>query len=134
MSIFSSPHFLRRVLWVDAASCLASGALQLASLDALPRLLGLPEGLLLETGMFLVAYALLAGWIASRPETSRRWVAVFALGNVAWAIGCGVVIATLAPAALGVAWVAAQAATVLVLADLQWMGLRHSREGRAALA
>jgi hypothetical protein len=44
------------------------------------------------------------------------------------------VIATLAPTALGVAWVAAQAATVLVLADLQWMGLRHTRFQRAALA
>lgn len=134
MSAFASPNFLRRVLWADAASCLASGALQLAALDALPHLLGLPQPLLLETGFFLVAYALLAAWVASRPVTSRRWVALFAAGNLAWAIGCGVVIALLSPTGFGVAWVAAQAATVLVLADLQWMGLRHGGRGRAALA
>jgi hypothetical protein len=30
MSIFASPRFLRLVMWADAASCAATGALQLA--------------------------------------------------------------------------------------------------------
>ena len=134
MSMFASPRFLRGVLWVDAASCFASGALQLAALDALPHLLGLPQALLLDTGVFLIAYALLAAWTANRAVPPRGWVALFAAGNLAWAVGCGVVAALLQPTGLGLAWIAMQAATVLVLADLQWMGLRRgAATPRAAL-
>lgn len=39
----------------------------------------------------------------------------------------------LQPTALGVAWIAMQAAAVLVLADLQWMGLRRGAAPRAAM-
>lgn len=133
MSMFASPRFLRGVLWADAASCLATGALQLAALDALPRLLGLPQLLLLDSGVFLVAYGVLAAWTASRPVPPRRWVALFAAGNLAWAIGCGLAAALLEPTALGIAWIAMQAAAVLVLADLQWMGLRRGAAPRAAM-
>ena len=133
MSMFASPRFLRGVLWADAASCLGTGALQLAALDALPRLFGLPQLLLLDTGVFLVAYGLLAAWTATRPVPPRKWVALFAAGNLAWAIGCAVVVALLQPTALGVAWIAMQAAAVLVLADLQWMGLRRGAAPRAAM-
>ncbi|KQT08775.1 hypothetical protein [Ramlibacter sp. Leaf400] len=130
----SSPRFLRAVLWADAASCLATGTLQLAALDALSRLFGLPQGLLLDTGVFLVAYALLAAWTATREVPPRKWVALFAIGNVAWAIGCAIAVFTLQPATPGIAWIAVQAAAVLVLADLQWMGLRRGAVGaRAAL-
>ena len=133
MSMFASPRFLRGVLWADAASCLATGALQLAALDALPSLFGLPQLLLLDTGVFLVAYGLLAAWTATRAVPPRGWVALFAAGNLAWAIGCGVAVALLQPTALGIAWIAMQAAAVLVLADLQWMGLRHGAAPRAAM-
>lgn len=133
MSMFASPRFLRGVLWADAASCFASGALQLAALDALPRLFGLPQLLLLDTGVFLVAYALLAAWAASRPVPPRGWVALFAAGNLAWAAGCGLAVALLQPTALGVAWIVMQAIAVLVLADLQWMGLRRGGAPRAAM-
>ncbi|TFZ02408.1 hypothetical protein EZ313_14165 [Ramlibacter henchirensis] len=126
MSTFaSSPRFLRGVLWADAASCLATGTLQLSAIDALPRLFGLPQTLLLDSGIFLVAYALMAAWAATREVPPRGWVALFAIGNVAWAIGCAAVVALLQPTALGIAWIAAQAVAVLVLADLQWMGLRR---------
>jgi len=133
MSMFASPRFLRGVLWADAASCLVTGVLQLAALDALPHLFGLPQVLLLDTGVFLLAYALMAAWAASRPVPPRRWVALFAAGNLAWAIGCGLAVALLQPTTLGVAWIAMQAAAVLVLADLQWMGLRRGAAPRAAM-
>ena len=55
----------------------------------------------------------------------RKWVALFAAGNVAWAVACGITVGLLQPTGLGVAWIAMQAAAVLVLADLQWMGLRR---------
>lgn len=130
MSIFASPLFLRRVLWADAASCLGCGAVQLAAPAAL---FGLPQGLLLATGAFLVAYALVLGLVAARPRPPRPLVALCAAGNVAWAIGCGAALAWLAPTAWGMAWVVLQAVAVLLLADLQWMGLRGTR-ARAGMA
>lgn len=127
MSIFASPRFLRNVLWADAASCLASGALQLAGGAGLAHLLNLPQPLLTGTGIFLLAYGTLAGWTAMRNPIPRALVGLFAAGNAAWAVACIALLATgtLQPSALGMAWVIAQAVTVAVLAELQWTGLRR---------
>lgn len=127
MSIVAAPLFLRRVLQADAASCLACGALQLAAPVSLSGLLGLPQPLLQATGVFLVGYALVLAWIALRPQLPRPLVALFAAGNVAWAIGCGAALALWQPTAPGIAWIVLQGVTVLVLAELQWMGLRATR-------
>ena len=59
------------------------------------------------------------------------------VGNFGWAAACVALLAIggAAIAPLGWAWVIAQAATVVVLAELQWMGLRHSRPvARGAIA
>lgn len=127
MSIVAAPSFLRRVLQADAASCLACGALQLAALASLSSLTGLPQSLLLATGVFLVGYALVLAWVALRPQLPRRLVALFAAGNVGWAIGCGAALALWQPTAPGIAWIVLQGVTVLALAQLQWMGLRATR-------
>jgi len=135
MSMFASPRFLPRVLWADAVSCLASGAAQLAAPGALSALLGLPQPLLVGTGLFLVAYGALVAWMASRATPPRRLVALCAVGNVGWATGCAAVAALLSPTAWGLGWLAAQGACVLVLADLQWLGLRATaRAGRLSPA
>ena len=135
MSIFSSPEFLPRVLWADAASCVASGLVQLAALDALTGLLGLPRGLLLATGVFLLAYGVTVGIVAARGASPRALVRLFALGNAGWAAGCVAVGLLLPVTAWGIAWLAAQGLCVLVLADLQWAGLRASaRRGAFAAA
>lgn len=127
MSIFASPRFLRNVMLADAASCLATGALQLAFTATLAELLHLPAPLLLETGLFLVAYAALAAFVGTRDPVPRGWVRLFAIGNFAWALGCVLLLAAgLAPTAFGVAWVLAQLACVAVLAELQWMGVRRA--------
>ena len=127
MSIFESPRFLRNVLWADAASCLGSGALQLAGGAALAQLLNLPQALLVATGAFLLVYAAAVAWTATRDPLPRALVGLFAVGNAAWALGCVALLATgiLQPSAWGVAWVAAQAVTVAVLAELQWTALRR---------
>lgn len=127
MTIFSSPRFLRTVLWADAASCIGSGALQLVALDALPTLLGLPLALLVQTGLFLVGYGLVVAWMASQSEPPRRLVALCAVGNLGWAAGCVVAVVAFQPTAPGIAWIAMQAACVVVLAQLQYLGLRGSR-------
>ena len=131
MSVFASPRFLPRVMAADAASCAATGALQLVFTGALARLTGLPAPLLLATGVFLLAYAAAAAWMATRDEPPRRLIGLVAAGNFAWAVGCIALLAVAGAAitALGWAWVLAQALTVVVLAELQWMGLRRTRPG-----
>ena len=127
MSMFDSPKFLRNVLFADAASCLGSGALQVAFTGQLADLLRLPAGLLQATGLFLLAYATVVVLVATREPIPRGPVWLFVAGNFAWAAGCVALLAAtpLAPSALGQAWVVAQAAAVVVLAELQWAGLRR---------
>ena len=129
MSIFASPRFLSRVMWADAASCAATGAMQLALTQPLADLTGLPALLLTGTGVFLLAYALAAGWMARRQPQPRTLIGLVVVGNLGWALGCAALIfaSGLALSAWGLAWVAAQAVVVLALADLQWAGLRATR-------
>jgi hypothetical protein len=134
MSIFASPRFLPNVLLADAASCVLCGAAQLLATDLLSELLRLPSALLVGTGWFLVAYGVSVAFIAARRPLSIRMLPLLVAGNLAWAAACAALLASgwVAPSALGVAWVLAQAACVLVLADLQWLGLRHSRSAGLA--
>jgi hypothetical protein len=127
MSIFASLRFLRHVMLADAASCLATGALQVAFTQPLSQLLALPAPLLAATGWFMLAYAAAAAWVGTRLPVPRALVAVFAAGNLGWAVGCVALLAAggLQPTGLGYAWVLAQAAVVAVLAELQWTGMRR---------
>lgn len=128
-SPFASPRFLPGVMALDAASCAATGALQLAAAGPLAALTGLPQALLSGTGVFLLAYALVAAWLARGQGAHRTLIGLVALGNLAWAVGC-VALATggwLALTRWGVAWLVLQAVVVVLLADLQWMGLRATR-------
>ncbi len=135
-SIFASPRFLSRVMWIDAASCAATGALQVGLTDALARLTGLPGGLLMGTGLFLLAYAAAAAAMARRATPPRTLIGLVAVGNFGWAAACAALLASglFAVTALGMAWVIAQAVTVVLLAEAQWMGLRATRQPRAGLA
>jgi hypothetical protein len=127
MSIFSSPRFLRTVMLADAATCLATGALQGAFADPLAGWLGLPAALLAATGWFLLGYAAVAAYVGTRQPVPRAPVAVFAVGNLAWGIACLALLAGswVSPTALGTMWVLAQAVTVFALAELQRLGLKR---------
>lgn len=128
VSLVASPSFLRRVLQADALSCIACGALQLAFPEALASLLGLPDALLIGTGAFLLAYAAVVGWVALREPPRRGVVWAIVAGNAGWALACvGLLLSgRVVSSALGMAYVLMQAVTVLVLAELQWTGLRRS--------
>lgn len=130
MSVFASPRFLRNVMLIDAASCLATGALQVLLHQPLSELLRLPAALLSGTGWFLVVYAAVAAVVATREPVPRLPVTVIAIGNFAWAAGCLLLLVAggLRPSVLGVGWIVAQVLTVLALAELQWMGLRRQAQ------
>ena len=123
----SSPTVLRRVLAFDAVSGAGTGVLHLLLAPLLSTWLGLPEALLQASGVAIFAFVLLAGWLALQTSPPRGALMGIALLNFAWAIAClwlafgGAV----NPTPLGMAYLLVQAAVVLVLAELEWMGWRQ---------
>ena len=126
-SLLSSPLFLRRVLWLDALSCVACGLLQLLFNESMPRWLGLPSALLNGTGLFLLVYAAVVAFVATRTPPPRAIVWLLVAGNLIWAVDCVLLLASgwLSPTGLGTAYVLLQAVTVTLLAELQWLALRR---------
>jgi len=117
---------LRRVLWADATVSAAVGALMALGASALHGLLGLPEMLLLSAGVALLPYAAYLIWLATRPRVPRLAVWVPIVLNLIWAVDCGLVLfgGGVQPTALGEAFIALQVITVLVSAELEFVGLR----------
>ena len=64
-------QFLRRAILADAIFSGASAVLLTLGAGALAPLLDLPEALLRETGLFLIAYAALVGWLGTRPAMPK---------------------------------------------------------------
>ena len=135
MQTIEPSRLLRTVLLVDAVVSAGVAALQLFAGPLLAGLLALPAMLLLESGIFLVAYV---ARLLAMARSARLWswlVRVVIVGNVAWAAGCVGLPLLLAtpPSAPGVAFLLLQAAAVLAFAALQWRGLRQSPPAPAGL-
>jgi hypothetical protein len=121
-----SPSTLRRVLWTDAASGFVMGLSHLALAEPLSGWTGIPVYWLQVAALVAFGAASLAGWLASRSELLAAGVKLLAAGNFAWvaaslwlAFGAGLPLTS-----LGQGWVLAQAALVLVMAELEWVGSR----------
>ena len=127
-SLAASPLFLRRVLWLDAATGVATGLLQVLLAAWLAPLLGLPEKLLLLTGWALFGYVALIALIATRPALPAALVWLLIVANGAWVLGCLALLfgGLLAPTLLGQGFIAIQAVTVGLLMELQWFGVRKA--------
>ena len=117
--------FLRRVLWVDTATCAATGALLALDDTLLAHLFGLPAALLFASGAALFPIAAFMLWTATRSRipAAAAWLVI--LGNAGWVLASFGVLALLAPTALGQAFVIAQAAAVALLAMLEVVGVRR---------
>jgi hypothetical protein len=123
--------FLRRILALDSAGCALLGLLLCLDSAALSPLFGLGERLLFGAGLLLLPLAAFIGWLASRPAPPSALVWLVIVGNVAWTAESFLLIATESGriTALGTAFVAGQAAAVLVVALLEYAGLRRMRAG-----
>jgi hypothetical protein len=116
--------FLRRAIQADA---IVSGAMALLlsfGAGPLSSLLNLPEALLRETGLFLIGYAALVGWLGSRPSMPQALVAIVIAGNAAWTLGSIALLfsGAVTPNLLGEAFVAVQAIAVGAFAECNISG------------
>ncbi len=123
--------FLRRLMAFDAITSVAMGLMLVAGAGILGPLLNLPAPLLRASGLALVPFALCVGVVAVRAAASRAAVLTVALVNAAWVIGSlGLLFSgQVSPNLFGMAFVAAQAIFVGVLAELQVIGARRLAAG-----
>lgn len=120
--------FLRRAILADAIfSGISAVALTLGA-GMLAPWLGLPEALLRETGLFLIAYAALVGWLGTRQTMAKALVVIVVAGNAAWTLASIALLFSgwVSPNLLGEIAIAAQAIAVGAFAELQYIGLRKS--------
>ena len=124
---FRADTFLRNVLLVDAATCVASGVLMTLGSGLIASLTAIPPALVLYAGLSLFPIAAFMTVTATRPVIPRPAVWLIIDGNVLWVAGSVwlMVGSAIAPNALGHTFIGAQAVTVAILAALEYAGLRR---------
>ena len=125
--------FLRRAVQADSVFSGVSAVLLTFGAGEFAPLLNLPEALLRETGLFLIAYAALVGWLGTRQSMPKALVVIVIAGNAAWTLASIALLlsAAINPNLLGEAAIAMQAIAVGALAELQYIGLRRSSNALA---
>lgn len=128
MTLANHPNFLRTVLLIDAATCVATGLLMTAGAGPVARLTQIPAGLLMTAGLSLFPIAAFIAFVATRVSSWPAGVWLAILGNAGWVLGSLwlLVSGTVAPNGLGIAFVVIQAIAVAALADLEWLGIRRA--------
>jgi hypothetical protein len=126
MNLVRPAPLLKTALLADAGVSAAAALLQLAAAAPLAGLLKLPQPLLFESGLFLVAYVALLLVMARSARLAVPLVMLVVVGNVGWALACLALATLAAPAALGVAYLVLQALAVLAFAALEYRGLAAS--------
>jgi hypothetical protein len=134
MSHRTMTPFLRKVLRVDAVLSGLTALALMADAEPLAAMTGLPAGALQAIGVALVPWTALLAWLASRTVFPAAALGTVIALNFVWALDCALAAFGVvgAPAGLGVAVLAIQAVGTVVLAELEWVGLR--RAARAAHA
>jgi hypothetical protein len=120
--------FLRRAILADAIFSGVSAIVLTFAAAALAPLLSLPEALLRETGLFLIAYTALVSWLGTRQAMPKALVLIVIAGNVVWTLASIALLfsGAVTPNLLGEVAIAAQAIAVGAFAELQYIGLRKS--------
>ena len=120
--------FLSRTLLADAIFSGVSAAGLTIGAGLLAPFLNLPEAFLRETGLFLIAYTALVGWLGTRSSVPKVLVSIVVAGNAAWTLASIALLfsGAVSPNLLGEIVVVAQAIATGVFAELQYIGLRKS--------
>src|SRR5262245_61868268 len=116
------PNFLRIVLLIDAATCLAMGLLLTAGTGLPTSPTQLPAGLLFHAGVSLFPIAAFIAFVGTRENLPPLGVWLVILGNAGWVAGSLWFLhgGTIGANALGHAFLAVQATAVAVLAGLEY--------------
>jgi hypothetical protein len=120
--------WLRNVLKADALLSTATLAGMTLGAAALAAATGLPQALLVAVGIGLIPWVAFLLWVATRPAGPAAAVWAVIVLNLVWAVD-GALVAFgvgFAPTALGVGFAAFSALGTLLLAELQFVGLRRS--------
>ncbi len=88
MSPINHPEFLRTVLKIDAATCVATGLLMTAGAGIVSGLTQLPSGLLMTAGASLFPIAAFMAFAATRVPAWPLGVWLVILGNIGWGVPC----------------------------------------------
>ena len=122
--------FLSRALLADAVFSGVSAVGLTLGAGVLAPFLSLPQAVLRETGLFLIAYTALVGWLATRSSVPKALVLLVIVGNAAWTLGSIALLfsGAVSPNLLGQVFIVAQAIATGVFAELQLIGLRKSGE------
>jgi hypothetical protein len=125
---------LRRAIQADAIFSGVSAVLLTLGAAELAPWLNLPEALLRESGLVLIAYTALVGWLATRQVMPKPLVLIVIAINAVWTVASIALLLSSAvtPNLLGEAFVAVQAIAVGALGELQYIGWRRSSEALAA--
>ena len=125
---------LRRALLADAIFSGVGAVGFTLGAGVFSSLFNLPEALLRETGLFLIAYAIFVGWLGMRPSMPRALVMIVVAGNAAWTLASIALLfsGAVSPNLLGEIVVVMQAIATGVFAELQYIGLRKSGATLAA--
>ncbi|MDH1012204.1 hypothetical protein N5J43_21200 [Pseudomonas nicosulfuronedens] len=128
MTLLQSSPLLRLTLKVDAIAGGAMGLLMALAAQPLGELFGLPFVLLLVAGIVLLPLALVLYWMSQQLALSRTGVCAVIALNALWVVESVALLVTgyVQPTALGYAFVIGQALVVLLLAELEFFGLRRS--------
>ncbi len=126
MSPTQSNTTLSNVLLLDAATCIAAGALMAFGSDFVSGLTAIPAPLLYWAGLILFPVAALMIYAGLQASAPRGLVWLIVIGNVGWVIASLAVFGFITPNALGYAFILAQAAAVAILALLEHGALRRS--------
>jgi hypothetical protein len=126
--MINSSEFLRRALLADAIFSGVSALGLTFGAGAFASLFSLPEALLQETGLFLIAYAAFVGWLGAQAQIAKALVMIVVAGNAAWTLASIALLfsGAVSPNVLGEIMVVAQAIATGVFAELQYIGLRRS--------
>ncbi|WP_152227234.1 hypothetical protein [Pseudomonas sp. SCB32] len=128
MALLQPSPLLRLTLKVDAIAGGAMGLLMALAAQPLGELFGLPFILLMVAGIVLLPLALVLYWMSNQAMLSRTGVWVVIALNALWVVESAALLVTgyVQPTTLGYAFVIGQAVVVLLLAELEFFGLRRS--------
>lgn len=120
--------FLRNALRADAIVSGAAAILMAAGAPYIAPLLGLPSGLLFWAGLALLPFIAMLFVVSRRQSVSRMVLIDIIAINALWVVGSFALLfsGVLSPNMLGMAFIAAQALSVALLAELQFVGFRRA--------